>query len=164
MEDVFRVNNLPSKLLQQERERALTLLTQLVSKMFVFEVGSTAVDGILGKQDLDFLVRVPKEHFASTPLLLDENFARNPQQFSSEIYQGYIVDSELDVAIQLTIEGGPQDTFLDFLNLLRSNPELRDQYNQLKKIYDGKPMDIYRDAKRAFIEDALRALNSRDYK
>lgn len=164
MEDVFRINNLPSKLLQQERERALALLTQLVSQTFVFEVGSTAVDGILGKQDLDFLVRVPKEHFASTRLLLDENFARNPQQLSSEIYQGYTVDSELDVAIQLTIEGGPQDTFLDFLNLLRSNPELRDQYNQLKKIYDGKPMDIYRDAKRAFIEDALRALDSRDSK
>lgn len=159
MEDVFRISNLPSKLLQQEREHALILLTQLVPYKFVFEVGSTAVDGMLGKQDLDFLVRVPREHFASTRLLLDDNFARNPHQFSSEIYQGYIIDSELDVAIQLTIEGGPQDTFLDFLNLLLSNSDLRDQYNQLKQNFDGKPMDIYRDAKRAFIEDALRTLD-----
>ena len=74
---------------------------------------------------------------------------------SSEIYQGYRVESDMDVAIQLTIEGGPHDTFLEFLERLRSDANLRKRYNDLKRKFDGKPMDDYRTAKRQFIESAI---------
>jgi len=78
---------------------------------------------------------------------------------STEIYQGYTVNSELDVALQLTIEGGPHDTFLDFLENLRRSPELREEYNKLKKEFHGAPMTSYRDAKSRFIEASLYSLN-----
>ena len=141
--------------LQRERQRVLTALGELVPPEWAHEVGSTAVDGLIGKQDLDFLVLTPANAFAATRETLDEHYERNPVQLSSEVYQGYTVQSELDVAIQLTVAGGPHDTFLDFLQKLQTDTGLRASYNALKRRYDGEPMADYREAKSAFIKAAL---------
>ena len=68
---------------------------------------------------------------------------------------GSVVDSEFDVAIQLTVDGGQHDTFLEFLDQLRASEDLRARYNQLKRTFDGRPMTEYREAKRNFIKKAL---------
>jgi GrpB-like predicted nucleotidyltransferase (UPF0157 family) len=155
MNDIFHIAEVPPALLQAERKRLLDLLRGHIPLKFVYEVGSTAILGIVGKQDLDFLVLVPTADFGATRAKLDQLFSRNPNQLSSEVYQGYTVESELDVAIQLTIANGPHDTFLAFLSELRKNVGLRTQYNQLKYAFDGKPMAEYREAKSAFIERVL---------
>ena len=155
MDDVFLINDIAPARLEAERSRVLELICSIVPAEYVFEVGSTAVEGVVGKQDLDFLVRVRSTEFESTRDRLDQLFTRNSAQISSQIYQGYLVSSDLDVAIQLTVENGPQDTFLQFLNLLRDSEVLREQYNQLKRSFNGQPMEQYRDAKRAFIEKAI---------
>jgi len=121
----------------------------------VQEVGSTAVRGIVGKQDLDFLVLVTTSEFPIVRSKLDEIFPRNPEQLSNEEYQGYTVESKLDVAIQLTVEGGAHDTFLEFLVCLRESDVLRAEYNLLKQAFDGRAMDEYREAKHEFIERVL---------
>jgi len=139
-----------------ERERTLSLLTEAVGDQAeVIEVGSTAVDGVIGKGDLDVLVRAPAQDFASVRARLDAILTRNPHQLSNEIYQGYLVASPLDVAVQCTVAGGPYDDFEPFLRALRSDPELVAAYNALKRRWDGAPMGAYRSAKRAFIEDVL---------
>ncbi len=155
MEQTFRINEIDAAQLDAERQRVLNLITEHVESDYVFEVGSTAVTGVIGKQDLDFLVRVSAAEFCATRAVLDQHFARNPQQLSTDEYQGYLVKSKLDVAIQLTITHGPHDTFLKFLDLLQNSAELRDSYNQLKRRYDGQPMAEYRDAKQRFIENTL---------
>jgi GrpB-like predicted nucleotidyltransferase (UPF0157 family) len=121
----------------------------------VFEVGSTAVPGVLGKGDLDFLVRTPAPQFPRLLAALDRRFARNPGQFSSPIYQGYVLPGPLDIALQCTVTGGPHDDFLPFLAALRTDPNLVRAYNELKRQFDGQPMDVYRTAKAAFIEGVL---------
>ena len=78
------------------------------------------------------------------------------------MYQGYKVDSDLDVSIQLTVKGGAHDDFLDFLDFLerlRASATLRAEYNELKRSFDGRDMDEYRFAKRAFIERVLSSTN-----
>jgi len=137
----------------------LALLAARVPSEYVHEVGSTAVAGVLGKQDLDFLVLVPTRDFPNIRAVLDQWFARNPEQRSNDVYQGYKVDSDLDVSIQLTVEGGPHDDFLDFLARLRASATLRAEYNELKKSFDGRDMHEYRFAKRAFIERVLSSTN-----
>lgn len=137
------------------------LITSIVNESRLYEVGSTAVDGVIGKQDLDYLVQVPSADFHRTRAALDKAFTRNPDQVSNDIYQGYIVDSEMDVAIQLTVEGGPYDDFLKFLAALRASTDLREKYNKLKSKFDGLPMSEYRDAKHLFIEQVLAASNDR---
>ena len=159
MEDVFRITNLDPVVIEAERVRALELIASAIPPERIHEVGSTAVQGVVGKQDLDFLVLVPKSEFCETRDALDRLFRRNPEQLSNDVYQGYTVPSNLDVAVQLTIEGGPNDSFLEFVALLRGSESLRTRYNQLKEAFDGRSMGEYRDAKREFIEKALMARN-----
>ena len=152
----FRIRSIPKARLAAERDRALARLREVLPEgAEALEVGSTAVDGVIGKGDIDLLVRVPADRFEEARAAVDALWARNPEQLSTEIYQGYSVPSELDVAVQLTVAGGPYDDFLAFLDRLRADPALVEGYNALKRAHDGAPMDVYRAAKRTFIEAAL---------
>ncbi len=155
MTEVFRIIEIEQELLEKERAKAISLISIAVPAKYIFEVGSTAVDGLIGKEDLDFLVRVPATEFKSSRAALDACFARNPEQMSNDEYQGYKIASDHDVAIQLTVEGGPYDTFLKFMDQLRERPDLRRAYNELKRRFDGHAMSEYRDAKRDFVEGVL---------
>lgn len=153
--EVFRVQHIEPNVLNAERIRILALIAECIAPELVHEVGSTAIPGVIGKQDLDFLVLVPPSEFQAARTRLDMSFIRNPEQLSNEVYQGYSVASKLDVSIQLTIEGGAHDTFLVFLRHLGESAELRDEYNLLKQAFDGRAMDEYREAKHDFIERVL---------
>ena len=161
MDDIFRIIEPDPQILDAARDEVLSNLNAQLSGVRIEEVGSTAVDGVIGKGDLDLLVLAPREKFAATRGHLDSLYPRNPEQLSNDEYQGYLVPSMLDVAIQLTIEGTQYDTFLSFLSflsfldLLKSSAALRDAYNQLKRNMHGKPMTEYRAAKSQFIESAL---------
>ena len=147
--------------LDSERTRVLNLLkTILPREAEVWEVGSTAIAGAIGKQDVDLLVRVPRAAFAATRAALDQAFPKNPDQMSNDVYQGYCVPSALDIAIQCTEKDGPYDNFLDFLEALRRSPERVEAYNALKRAWDGRRMEEYRAAKALFIEETL-ATNAR---
>lgn len=155
MSQQFLVRARPADL-DEERDRVLAAVLAVVPREAeVFEVGSTAVPGVVGKQDIDLLVRAPLHAFARTRQALDAAFSRDPGQLSNEQYQGYRVTSPHDVAIQCTVKAGPHDTFLEFLEALRGSPELVDAYNALKMQWHGRDMDAYRGAKSAFIQAAL---------
>jgi GrpB-like predicted nucleotidyltransferase (UPF0157 family) len=151
----FHLQQVDPELLDRERARVQALLDAAVPWADRFEVGSTAVEGVQGKQDLDWLVRVPQARFAETRRALDRALPRHPDQLSNGQYQGYRVPSPLDVAVQLTVAGGPHDDFLAFLDALRGDAELRERYNTLKREHDGGPMEEYRRAKGAFVQQAL---------
>ncbi len=154
---MFRIAAIDQAVLRRECDRALALVRAAVPQAEVREVGSTAIPGVLGKQDIDLLVRVPEHQFEATRASLDAAFSRNPNQISNARYQGYAVLSELDVAIQLTINGCEYDSFVQFLDALRAEPELIERYNALKRSWDGRPMSEYRAAKAAFIDEVLHA-------
>jgi GrpB-like predicted nucleotidyltransferase (UPF0157 family) len=120
------------------------------------EVGSTALAGVVGKQDLDFVVRVPSSRFEHSRIALDAQFPRNQRQLCEHGFQGYCVPSQLEAAIQLIVAGSQHDNFERFLNCLTASTELRQAYNALKIAFDGRPMHEYRLAKSAFIEAALK--------
>jgi GrpB-like predicted nucleotidyltransferase (UPF0157 family) len=155
MSTTFRIQTIDDQLLATERSRLTRLLRHLVPDAEVLEVGSTAVPGVVGKGDLDLLVRVPAEAFASTRAVLDKALRRNAGQLSNDEYQGYHLDSPLDAAVQLTVKGSDYDDFERFLDALRADPKLVIAYNLLKKRYDGQPMELYRKAKQQFVERVL---------
>lgn len=130
-------------------------LRRLVPDADVQEVGSTAVPGVIGKGDLDVLVRVEAAAFPDLLARLDTTFPRNPHQLSNATYQGYTVPSPLDVALQCTPFGSPYDDFLPFLDALRADDALIAAYNALKRRWDGRAMDAYRARKAAFIRAVL---------
>jgi len=155
-DELFRIVEADPLLLDGERQRVMDLLCGLVPRSCVMEVGSTAVQGLIGKQDVDFAVCVPPRRFEATRLVLDAALQRNPGQLSDSQFQGYLVASPLDIAVQLTVEGGPYDDFSAFLAALKASAALREAYNALKRDWDGRSMEDYRGAKAAFIETALR--------
>lgn len=155
MTELFYIKDIDPSTMMSERNRVLGILMEMVPGDGVMEVGSSAVKGAIGKQDIDFLVRVNRDSFAGVRALLDARFDRNPNQLSNDEYQGYRVESPLDVAVQLTIRGGQYDHFDRFLDALRADPCRLEAYNALKRQWNGKPMDQYRLAKRAFIELTL---------
>lgn len=158
MNERFVLREVLPAVLEREREAALTTLRDALPHWAeIREVGSTAVDGVIGKGDIDVLVRVPRERFDEARACLDAALPRNENQLSNAIYQGYRVPSPHDVAVQLTVAGGPYDDFDRFLDALRADPVLVERYNALKRAHDGGPMDVYRAAKGEFIEAALRS-------
>jgi GrpB-like predicted nucleotidyltransferase (UPF0157 family) len=154
MSDVFRLQPPPPDL-PRERDRAIAAVRAVAPHAEVFEVGSTAIEGVVGKQDIDLLVRVALEDFERTRALLDGAFERDAQQLSNELYQGYRVASPLDVALQFTVRGCRYDRFLLFIEALRDNPERIEAYNALKRRWHGQSMREYRVEKSAFIESVL---------
>ena len=61
--ELFHLRHIDASQLRTERDRVLRLIRKLIPSDSVMEVGSTAIEGIVGKQDLDFVVRVPSHRF-----------------------------------------------------------------------------------------------------
>ncbi len=132
------------------------LRVELPPEADIRHIGATAVPGCLTKGDLDIVVRVPSEHFASTDAVLAERYARNTGSIRSDSVSAFDDSSRTPhLGIQLASIGGPHDFFHLFVEALRASPELVTEYNALKRRFDGKDMASYRRAKDAFVERVL---------
>lgn len=156
MVTTFWIRNEDPEALAVSRLQFITAIRTLLPETDVHEVGSTAVPGAIGKQDIDILVRVPANLFDSTRLILDASYERDLTQLSTFDYQGYKLSIDPDVAIQLTVAGGHFDCFMEFIQALRSDPALLWRYNELKRRWNGRSMEEYRKAKAEFIEEVLK--------
>lgn len=124
-------------------------------------VGATAVPGCLTKGDLDIVVRVPAEAFGAADEALAARFARNTGSKHTDGFSSFEDAATIPhLGVQLTVAGGADDYFHLFVDALLRDPELVAQYNVLKRRFDGQPMDVYRTAKSAFVEDVLAHLRS----
>ena len=155
MSDLFWLRDQPPAFLAEAGRKTIEAIQKLIPDAEVYEVGSTAVPGAIGKQDIDVLVSVPSHLFQSAQAILDAAYARDLQQFSSADYQGYCVSVDPDIKVQFTVMGSRYDRFLPFLEALRSDPKLLKRYNRLKLRWNGRPMIEYRKAKARFIEAVL---------
>lgn len=63
-------------------------------------------------------------------------------------------DDSLDppLGVQLTVIGGEEDFFWKLRDFLISHDNYRQEYDDVKKQFEGKSMDDYRAAKGQFIE------------
>ncbi|MFC4348935.1 GrpB family protein [Kordiimonas lipolytica] len=155
MTEKFYIQHWDAALLKRQAEATASAVKAILPDADVREVGSTAVAGAIGKQDIDLLVRVAPNAFTEARDTLDEVFPRNSEQLSTCDFQGYLIPDDLDVAVQLTVHGGQYDVFLPFLDALTSDAVLLEAYNQLKRDWHGKSMQDYRTAKSTFIEAVL---------
>ena len=122
----------------------------------IHHVGSTAIPGSLTKGDLDIVVRVASANFDNASSVLEGMFARNTGSDRSHKFAAFL-DSSTDpeLGVQLVIAGSHVDYFVAWRSLLESDLQLRQEYDALKRAFDGKSMDAYREAKAQFIRERL---------
>ncbi|MFN8587362.1 MAG: GrpB family protein [Candidatus Eisenbacteria bacterium] len=119
-------------------------------------VGSTAVPGSLTKGDLDVCVCVGADAFAAADQALAHVFARNEGSTRTPTFSAFECTVHgVPVGVQLVVEGSADDVFVAWRDLLRADPGLRTEYDALKRRFEGAPMERYREAKSAFIEERL---------
>jgi GrpB-like predicted nucleotidyltransferase (UPF0157 family) len=138
---------------------AVELRVLLPASADIRHVGATAVPGCLTKGDLDIVARIAAEDFPAADAALAARFARNIGSKRTDSFSSFEDATTMPhLGIQLTIAGGEDDTFHLFIDALRADPQLVAQYNALKRRFDGKPMDVYREAKGAFVRDVVSRL------
>lgn len=142
--DIFRISSLDIRIMRLERVRVVRFLKALLPYADIHEIGSTVVPGVLGKQDLDFSIKVHADNSKQAKKSLDAEFFRNAEQIAYNCIQGYKVQSSLDLSLQLIVIDSRYDVFDAFICILKRDAELRAAYNQLKIHWDGRPMQEYR--------------------
>jgi len=122
----------------------------------VRHVGATALPGCLTKGDLDIVVRVSAKDFTDADSVLASRFARNSGSIRTESFSAFEdALSRPHLGIQLVAIDGPFDFFHQFTEALRGSPQLLEEYNALKRSYEGADMALYRTGKDAFVERVL---------
>lgn len=137
-------------------ERIAPEITALVPSAIVEHVGATSVPGCLTKGDLDIAVRVPADAFVTAERALATRFERNTGSDRTDTFSSFADDaSDPPLGVQLCVIGSPDDMFHVLRDALRADPAIARAYNELKATFDGRPMDEYRAAKTAWIEQIL---------
>jgi GrpB-like predicted nucleotidyltransferase (UPF0157 family) len=153
------VRDLAEAVFHEQRVAVLALLPGAK----VEHVGATAVPGALTKGDVDLLVRVRRPDFAAAVGVLCGRYAiHQPHNWTPTLASFKAPHAaELDVGIQLVVEGSDADGFFGpFRDALISSPALLAKYNQLKQGLDGLDYERYTERKGQFIERVLRDLNA----
>jgi GrpB-like predicted nucleotidyltransferase (UPF0157 family) len=134
----------------QIREQILTVLPSAR----IEHIGSSSIEGLISKGDLDIFVGVERETFVHAISVLQalrftikENTLRTDSLCPFESY-----DFPMDVGIQLVVNGSQFENFLHFRELMNGNENLRERYNKLKVDSIGLEPQEYREIKSQFIE------------
>jgi GrpB-like predicted nucleotidyltransferase (UPF0157 family) len=128
-------------------------VASLLPRAQVEHVGSTSLPDGLTKGDLDVQVRVQAGDFEEACRALVRIYEANPGGFTDDgrSYKDDATDPPLGVHV--TVIDGPSDLQFRQRDLLRARPELRAEYDSLKRRFHGGNMDEYREAKDRFWEN-----------
>ncbi|RDE32820.1 hypothetical protein DV713_13405 [Parageobacillus thermoglucosidasius] len=142
-----RFHEQAEKTFLEQKEKILRLLPEAD----VQHVGSTAVPNSLTKGDLDIQVRVPAEMFTAAVEKLSTLYGINEGSVQTDYFRAFQDDAtDPPLGVQLTVIDSELDVFWKFRELLLAYDAYRAEYDELKKAYEGKSMEAYREAKQRF--------------
>lgn len=123
----------------------------------VEHIGSSAILESVSKGDLDIYVEVDGPRFdASITALQALGFTIKEGSFrSDELCPFESSTYPIDVGIQLVASGSKFEFFLTFRDAMNQSPNLRAEYNELKRRATGLAPAEYRRIKSTFIERVL---------
>ncbi len=137
-------------------QRVEAQVRNLVPSADVQHVGSTAIPGALTKGDLDVQVRVAGTEYVAAKDRLSKIYTVNVGGFAADDATSFEdCGTKPPLSVHLTVIGGSADIQWKFRDLLAASAELRDQYDQLKRRFEGRSMAKYRDAKAEFVSRVL---------
>ncbi len=114
-------------------------------------VGSSAIPNSLTKGDLDIQVRVLSKSFLPAVRELSKLYDLNEGSIKTNEFRAFKDDTmSPPLGIQLTVFDSEFDFFWKFRDILLQNSKYRYEYDNLKRSFEGKGMDEYREAKNDF--------------
>lgn len=140
-------------------ERLRTKLHLALPYARVEHVGSTAIPGALTKGDLDVCAVVSEKDFAAAKGRLADAFQIHQPENWTDGFASFIAPPEdgVDIGVQLVVAESTEEAwFIAWRELLRSDSDLRNRYDQLKLRHQADPTDSYRAAKERLILNTLR--------
>ncbi len=115
-------------------------------------IGATSIPKSLSKGDLDVLVMVKSAYFTKAELILSKHFKENiGTEFTTDFHSFVSIEYPIDVGIQLKSEESKWPCFLQWQKLLLEDEEVHNEYDELKRSFEGKLMSDYRQAKEVLI-------------
>ena len=133
-------------------EHLRSVLRPLVEGSEIHHVGSTAVPGSLTKGDLDIQIRVTAELFETVRSRLRALYPVNEGGFrGADAISFECRDGDVPVGIHLTVIDGSSDLQHRFRDRMLASTSLQQEYDELKRRFEGGSMRAYRDAKEEFV-------------
>lgn len=152
-----QVNFFDNSLFYEKVKKTFYLHKKLIKERLpeadVQHVGSTAVPNCLTKGDLDIQVRVTTEQFQMAVQTLSALYELNEGSVKTDSFRAFKDDSTVPpLGVQLNVINSEFDFFWKFRDVLLINDKYRKEYDDLKRNYEGKEMDEYREAKNEFFQ------------
>jgi len=127
------------------------LIKKVIPDADIQHVGSSAIPNSLTKGDLDIQVRVSSKSFLYAIEKLSKLYDLNEGSIKTNEFRAFKDDTiSPPLGIQLTVFDSEFDFFWKFRDILLQNKKYRDEYNNLKRKFESKGMDEYREAKNDF--------------
>jgi GrpB-like predicted nucleotidyltransferase (UPF0157 family) len=138
-------------------EQIATVLRKELPEAAIEHIGSSSVEGLCSKGDLDILVAIDSEEFdLATNKIQGLGFNIKQETLRTDCLCPFESnDYEMDVGIQLIVNESEFEFFRTFRDALKANADLRNRYNELKFKCEGMNEHQYREIKSKFIEDVL---------
>lgn len=136
-------------------EDTFTTQKEIIKKVIpdaeVQHVGSSAIPNSLTKGDIDIQVRVSSKRFLQAIEELSKLYEFNDGSIKTNEFRAFKDDAiSPPLGIQLTVFDSEFDLFWKFRDVLLHNDKYRNEYDNLKREFEGKEMDKYREAKNEF--------------
>ncbi|MFU8647065.1 GrpB family protein [Lysinibacillus sp. RSDA_15] len=163
-----KVNFYDSKLFNKNAERIFLIqknkIKMLLPDVDIQHVGSTAIPNSITKGDLDIQVRVYANEFAKAVELLSNLYEINEESIKTDTFRAFKDDTTSPpLGVQLTVIDADFDFLWKFREVLLANKNYREEYDNLKKGYEGKSMDEYREAKDEFFQGLMETPEFKKY-
>ena len=126
-------------------------IKKIIPHADIHHVGSSAIPNSFTKGDLDIQVRVSSKLFPIAVEELSKLYELNEGSIKTDEFRAFKDDTTTPpLGIQLTVFDSEFDFFWKFRDILLQNDKYRIEYDNLKREFDGKEMDKYRNAKNNF--------------
>lgn len=132
------------------------LIKKLIPNADIQHVGSSAIPNSLTKGDLDIQVRIPKNQFLKAVEALSILYETNDGSIKTNEFRAFKDDTITpSLGVQLTVIDSEYDFFWKFRDVLLQNTQYRLEYDELKRKFEGKAMEAYREAKDDFFSKII---------
>ena len=126
-------------------------IKKVIPNAEIHHVGSSAIPNSLTKGDLDIQVRVSAKSFLPAVEALSKLYDLNEGSVKTNEFRAFKDDTIVPpLGVQLTVFDSEFDFFWKFRDILIQKDKYRIEYDNLKRDFEGKEMDKYREAKNVF--------------